>query len=336
MIRSARLGALTCLLLAGCTEATEAVYDKAPPATDEARSLAFANMRADYIAMPLSKIMVAPETTSSPSPPSSDAQPTGTIQTRNDLNANDQATGVGAPQNAKGYSTFAATVVPSEGPHKYAVIAHNNIWSTSQIAITRQPNTDIPKEVDGTFTNTAAQNIKAVGGIITAVLAAGAAADLAPPQSQCQAEPLPAFVVVGTLGGGSVPGTRCWTYTISPAEGAVPSSGTVTYATFESRLGRPVAYFPVPACLDVVLEVNNPSQVKLDYPVRIVDPDRVRLTALPIKGKITMHPVCGADVSDQGAPNGLADFEAALAEAVAQANAIEAAQKKSTTSGSGS
>src|SRR5262249_4990115 len=60
----------------------------------------------------------------------------------------------------------------------------------------------------------------------------------------------------------------------------------------------PVGFFPVAACRDVEVNIGNDDVTKYHAVIRIADPDHIRLARLPEKGKIAMHPVCDADITN--------------------------------------
>ena len=64
--------------------------------------------------------------------------------------------------------------------------------------------------------------------------------------------------------------------------------------------------FPISACVDLTLEIGKSTDTQkwdgdkvMTYVLRIPDPSYVELLTLPIKGSITTHTVCGADISSQ-------------------------------------
>jgi hypothetical protein len=56
--------------------------------------------------------------------------------------------------------------------------------------------------------------------------------------------------------------------------------------------------WPITVCQDVTLKVSRNEVPYLTVPLTIIDPTRVRLVGLPEKGKISMRPLCSADITN--------------------------------------
>ena len=106
-------------------------------------------------------------------------------------------------------------------------------------------------------------------------------------------------------------------------------------------LGTPVSYFPVPGCREAVIKLSGrlpPSEsgkspvsnMEATIETVIADPDYIRLAPLPSKGKIAMHPICNADISDSSVDR-FGSYADDLAEVLKQAKAIKDARKGSTS-----
>ena len=91
--------------------------------------------------------------------------------------------------------------------------------------------------------------------------------------------------------------------------------------------------FPISVCVDLTLEIGMSTDMQkwegnkvMTYVLRIPDPSYVELLTFPIKGSITTHTVCGADISTQPS-NTASTFE--VLEAIAkQVETIRNAQQK--------
>ena len=106
-------------------------------------------------------------------------------------------------------------------------------------------------------------------------------------------------------GGAEIPGATAWWYRL---HGASPDKAAEDVTAF-FKPGRTVESFPYSACLSGTLELwagSDPSQRfksgdVAGFPVKIADPRHVRAMALPAKGSVVMHTVCGADVKAENA-----------------------------------
>ena len=230
-----------------------------------------------------------------------------------------------------GKDNISAKVVPDEAGTRFSVVPVSGFWGRTQLQIAKIPNTDIPQTVGSTFTDLTKSRIEQIGGIASSAISVFGVL-LAPKLDCSAAEPLVDFVIsVGeeVTAPAPVPGNPCWVYTLAYESPNSPV-GAVTMTKFASQLGLEVGYFPVPACRDVSVQIRraeNPApgtrQLTVSIAARVADPSYVRLVPLPIKGSIKMHPVCGADVSDEGSIDRFAQFNEALAAAMAQVKAIE-------------
>jgi hypothetical protein len=102
---------------------------------------------------------------------------------------------------------------------------------------------------------------------------------------------------------------------------------------FEKRKGKYTIEFPISACTDLTLEIAkgddppNEGRSKATYVVRIPDPSFVEPLPFPVKGSITSHSVCGADITSQSPAQTAGDFS--VLESIAkQVQAIWQAQQK--------
>ena len=128
--------------------------------------------------------------------------------------------------------------------------------------------------------------------------------------------------------------TRWWyRYKVSkPLETAIS-----TDEFFRKRKGLFTRYFPVSACADMVLEIGiggAPADAQKEtatYALRVADPSYVEPLPFPRKGSITMHTVCGADLSVQSSPAG--STFAVLESVAKQVEAVLKAQQKTGDGG---
>lgn len=338
------VSALT-LLVSACASQSKAVFQQAPTQADSDLVIKNSASGGDLFAMPTSKLVVsnAPVQTTS----SGDAERQGPSKQQEGLSGaanqsqNPATQGNSAPtvvsQITVGKANFGVSVVPMESSHKYLVNPVTNFFSSTQVNITKIPNTDIPSSVSGQFTDNTATRIDEIGGLVTAAVTflplLMAQND---EEKNCQLHPqgLQPFTLnldseVKNLS--PVNGQACWKYLVL-FDSATPSAGAVSWNRFEQDLGTSVSYFPVPACRDTTIILDGyvastvpktpSSHVRVSIHTKIADPQYLRLSPLPSKGEITMHPICGADVTDSS-PDRFAGYINDVTEALKQAKNIE-------------
>jgi hypothetical protein len=139
----------------------------------------------------------------------------------------------------------------------------------------------------------------------------------------------------------------CYQYKVSQPLGALPTND---FFKCRWEFWSPSTWFcytreyPVSACVDLTLEIgtckdkeNNKDEkiwdgkgTRKEYVVRIPDPTFVETKPFPMKGSITSHTVCGADISTQPSKSA-STFE--LLDAIGkQVQAIQQKQKTQTGS----
>jgi len=127
-----------------------------------------------------------------------------------------------------------------------------------------------------------------------------------------------------------IPGASgdAWAYRVALPKGPAPLGATPRQAFFDDSAGKPTRLFPVSGCIQAVVEVSNdPARAaKKSFPVTIADPDYLYTYFLPAKGSITMHDVCGADLTVDASNNGTANAFQALEAVFKQVQALKAAQ----------
>jgi hypothetical protein len=330
------------LTLGGCSSQPSAVYQRAPAGADSEITVANAASGGDLFAMPLSKMIVASAGAGTASDPSQHAAaPTGGSNSQTKA---PPPTSV-ATSVRIGEDRYDVSVVPIESEKKYLVRPSSDFWSTTQINITKIPNTDIPRSVATQFTDNTKTRIDEAAGFVTGVialvplLAAETAQEQACRQKPPKLEPFTLVISGEVRDPTAIEGQPCWRYTAIYVD-KQPTVGAVTWARFDQDLNAKVRYFPVPACRDIEVSIigfaqpaaaGNPSQqmVVAKVATRIADPGFVRLAPLPTKGQISMHPICGADISDT-AVDRFAGYFDDVNELLKQAKTIEDASKTST------
>ena len=140
----------------------------------------------------------------------------------------------------------------------------------------------------------------------------------------------------------------CYQYKVSQPLGALPTND---FFKCRREFWSPSTWFcytreyPVSACVDLTLEIgtckdkehnkdekiwDGRKETRKEYVVRIPDPTFVETLPFPMKGSITSHTVCGADISTQPSKSA-STFE--LLDAICkQVQAIQQKQKTQTGS----
>lgn len=223
---------------------------------------------------------------------------------------------------------YTLKVVPIESGKYYRVKGISNFWSETNLQITKMPNHDVPTVVGSNFTDETPSRIQEIAGVVTTVaktaVAFGAEQRQGPEQPRsCNAttlKPLQDFNLqidsVGTQSNALlIPDQPCWE--VSWQAVAAPAYDTLPATAIDTKLvssNTTVSVFPVPACRDIDLKINTSlssseistlptdsqktAQTTYHAIVWIADPEYIRLVRLPKSGKIAIHPVCDADITD--------------------------------------
>src|SRR6202043_4261307 len=81
-----------------------------------------------------------------------------------------------------------------------------------------------------------------------------------------------------------------------PLESDLVSAATLFSPSQTPNIDKRV--WPVPACLKVSVTVTAKDSSTTTGQMTVVDPDFLSLMPVPNKGKIAMHPICGADITN--------------------------------------
>lgn len=337
------------VVLTGCAQAAVRYGQAVTPPADGSQyaddvAKAAENGMLD-VTLPISRVVVQPPGASSLNPPAPAAPAKG-----------NSAGGTGSPASASagsGVSTtltgtdgkpYVLSVVQAEGPTTFRVHALNNFFSSNQLGITRLANTDIPIAVSNTFTDETAAHIKTVASLATTV--AGVAFPLAgvplrllhgaTRHAEATAPKCTATAIVDVRHASNQPDTDAHPcYQITIALDGTHQKDTVPVVWFTQRIAQNpqeiAGVWPVPACADAEVTIVDPANntVVNAADLKVIDPDYVQLLPIPQKGKIAMHPICGADFSDSPGDKWQAYFD--------DISALEGAfQKPSGSTGGGS
>jgi hypothetical protein len=235
------------------------------------------------------------------------------------------------------------TVTPAETADVYYIVPDQSIFKHVDLTVSYFDNTRLIKSIGAPVTDNTVKVISSIGGVLATVAplmlsfvaedpTRPAAPDKTPPSLSLPtvldfSEPRTLEAALSSTGA-SIPGTR-WKYRLI-AHGtdgtAVPSKD------FFAQKGS-TGNYPFSACLSGTLQITDDAdhafaekQRVASFPITIADPRYVRTVALPAKGTLTAHTVCGVDVKSANADvSGPLDVLEALAK---QADAIYQAAKK--------
>lgn len=222
----------------------------------------------------------------------------------------------------------AVLVTPAEAGPIYGIVPKPSIFSSIALNVSYFDNTRLVKSIGAPVTDNTLKVISSVGGFLTV---------LAPLLLHVRDVTPELFLPVVldfadekkleealSDAGAAVPGATAWWYRLHEA---TPDKAAEDAKAF-FKPARTVESFPYSACLNGTLELwtgSDPSQRfktgdVAGYPVKIADPRHVRTIALPAKGSVVMHTVCGADVKAENAD--IAGTFAVLEALAKQAEAI--------------
>lgn len=253
--------------------------------------------------------------------------------------------GGGAAAQPRSPPTYRVLPLPRESSQRFLVAPYSNFLSRNELTVTRVENTAVPTAVGNTFTDLTAARVQQIGGVIVqlARIAVTAGALRVRPTGQCAGAELPDFHVdLNTLAAlnrsnVAVDDKGCFLMDIRRTDTGEPE-GSITRQELSALIeanARRAAFWPVPACATVQLTVRRPDdQTAFSSEHRIAHPDRVLLYPLPRKGRLSLHPVCGADLTDAPTDRWQAVFDT-LTEIDKQVTAVSKALNPPAASGGG-
>lgn len=325
---------LVAVPLAACQ--SQVVFQKTPEIADPDLVINNVSSAGDIFAMPVSKLIVklgsvaadganqAPvENAATDKKPAADS---GGILTPQKIKSGTTSISIGSAQ-------YSVTILPVESARRFLVRPVDNFFSSTSINITKIPNTDLPTAISVQFTDNIKTRISQLGGLVTAFIGASFPLLASDSDTECgQDQKLESFTLMIDK---EVPFTKlssqpCWEYSIM-FEDPKPTVGAISWERFEKELGKKVCYFPVPACRDVVVTLVHANRRKpVIITAKIADPSYVRLAPLPVKGQITMHPICGADITETSGDR-FGSYIDEITEGLKQVKAIEGALKDASS-----
>ncbi len=207
----------------------------------------------------------------------------------------------------------AVFVTPAEAGPIYGIVPSRSIFSSIALNVSYFDNTRLVKTIGAPVTDNTLKVISAAGGFLSVLapfvfagvrLSPKATPELSLPVVLDFADEKKLEEALSDTGA-AVPGATAWWYRLHEA---APDKAAEDVTAFFTP-GRTVESFPFSACLNGTLELwtgSDPFQRFKSgdvaaFPVKIADPRHVRAMALPAKGSVVMHTVCGADVKAENA-----------------------------------
>jgi hypothetical protein len=186
----------------------------------------------------------------------------------------------------------------------------NNFFSKTQFNVTKYGTTDIPTIIETEFTDLTKTRIDEFFGTALSILKipVPAAPVGSPPPSAgvplCSTDlKKPVSSIIDRYYIKIIEEEPCWDAKIERRNDnqdklidTLPRDLYIKLILHDKKLQAPV--WPITVCQDVTLVVTRSGVPYLTVPLTIIDPVRVRLVGLPEKGKITMRPLCSADVTN--------------------------------------
>lgn len=237
-----------------------------------------------------------------------------------------------------GRASYAVSIAQVASVVTFSVNPTNDFFSSNDFAVTRLANTRIPTTVSNTFTDETAARIKSVTSIAASVAAAVAGAK-APDHGSGGAggtakaltcAPQSFDVTDSDIKAGSDKLADAATWKARKTSWTLKGDCLTVTITADPLAPNlvPIAYFannpsdwnrvwPVPACMTatISIELTNPAdddERRANHAqgaITLIDPDYVEPMPIPKKGKIAMHPICGADLSDSPVDRYQTDFD---------------------------
>jgi hypothetical protein len=203
----------------------------------------------------------------------------------------------------------AVFVTPAEAGPIYGIVPRPSIFSSIALNVSYFDNTRLVKSIGAPVTDNTLKVISSVGGFLTVLAPFLLHVRVVTPELS-----LPVVLDFAdekkleealSDTGAAVPGATAWWYRLHEA---TPDKAAEDATAF-FKPDRTVESFPFSACLNGTLELwtgSDPAQRfktgdVAGFPVKIADPRHVRAMALPAKGSVVMHTVCGADVKAENA-----------------------------------
>jgi hypothetical protein len=220
--------------------------------------------------------------------------------------------------------------------HCYAIKPNESILTKTNVSVSYIDNTGLIKSIGTSFEDNRIKAIEAIGGIIvTAVKTVKG-----PAPSSGEELVLPVVIDLSEIDEAEsqpwkqIPGYKSWWYKIELLKPEKEHDNRLKLADFNKHIGEEVRYLAYSGCQDAKLKVaysqnasgnsiNDPEAFELS--LRIANPNYLSTLNFPVKGSISMHSVCGADIKAETSKTASnLDIAEAL---VKQAEAIYKAQQ---------
>ena len=221
----------------------------------------------------------------------------------------------------------------------YAIVPEDNLWSTTNLSVSYVGDTHLIKQIGTEVIDHRKDYIEAVGAIV------GTAAVIKPLWIQAEqiSLRLPVVIDVDEAFGKSMwqrlsMDNDKWWFQLR-ADSQNPNGTVDTKAFFDQFANKKTSSFGFSSCREAILYIcYDDSQPKIaieSAPVKIhltvIDPSRLETLKLPDKGSLSMHDLCGADLTTQA--SGVASAGSLVTDVMNQVTAIKKAQDQAKQSG---
>lgn len=238
-----------------------------------------------------------------------------------------------------------AVATPAEHrAHLYALVPRGDAGVKARLAVAYRADADTSKLIHKLSVDTVDERKKMLSllGSVGVALAAGGLLAVPSPRDMPPLElNLPVTVNSGIAADGQwrlLPNNRGWAYRFADQEEkdllrAASLKAEDFFRRFDHEKGDSTTAFPLSACRRAVLQLRfggkepltSKAEPQLGFNVVVADPRYVDALALPFKGTVQTHELCGADYSADASASALSDWEV-MAELLAQVKAVKDAQ----------
>ena len=188
-------------------------------------------------------------------------------------------------------------------------------WFKPNFSVTYFDNTQLVKSIGTNVVDERIKIIESVGAtIVSAIPLFGLLKKKSEFEDELEILKLPVVIDLNNISNDitgkwfKITGYKHWWYKVLFDSEEEPK-GTVSSGTFFSKYAdKHTRSWPYSCCRDISLLVtrskNEPSGLIIEYAVfnlKIADPNHLNTINFPIKGNISMHSICGADVKSETA-----------------------------------
>lgn len=218
--------------------------------------------------------------------------------------------------------------------HFYAIKPHESMWKETNVSVSFVDNTKLIKSIGTSFKDKRIEVIEKAGSIITSIIPLVGILSTGPVVEE--ELKLPVVIDLSEISDKSssswsrIPGHNQWWYKLNLKDlpESVSNSSDFFKANFEKNM-RAMVYS---SCQDAGLLITSSKEKPesnvdnfVTFKIRIANPNYIDTINFPVKGRIAMHSICGADIKTEDSDDisNLAVTEALIK----QIAAIKKAQK---------